>query len=103
MELEGLCVANTYDYQAVFNAARKVEQVANKVKGYQTGNLRRIGSDSDKLKGETAKALDEVTGALSDEAGRIYSGFSKCADMLYQYAKQLKEADEKSKQLISKI
>ena len=91
-----------HDTAAIRRLARRVDSTASTLSGYGRNAAARIESLNSDLLGETSNAIGTATDRLNSEIQSIRNGLARCADMLYQYARELDIADARSRDLISR-
>lgn len=85
---------NTREIRA---AARKLDQIASQLQTLKSSNISRISSGARAMKGDTERAIQTQLDSVSSEILYVKQTIANCASSLYEFARLLDIADEKSK------
>ncbi len=89
-----------YDTAAIRSLANRLSNTASNLSSTGRNAAARIGNANDNLLGDTARAIDNSVDRLSEEIQSIRNGLSRCAEVLYRYARDLDEADAAASRMI---
>lgn len=88
-------MALTYDTDKIRRAARQVKNVSARLEDESLSGLKRAGNETEALKGEAARALEESLEQLRREVRDIDNELAELGRKLMQFAARIEEADEK--------
>ena len=88
---------NTREIRA---AARKLDQIANQLQTLKSSDISRISSGARAMKGDTESAIQTQLDSMANEIMYVKKMVSNSAYALYEFARLLDIADEKTKSLI---
>lgn len=77
-------------------AANKVKSIATSTSSLTSGELRKMISIAEGMKGETAEALQEELQALRTDVQQLSNVLNTVQSRLMRYYQLMKEADEKA-------
>lgn len=90
-----------YNTREIRAAARKLDNIADKLQRVKTSEITRISSNAKPLRGDAANALQDQLESLSSEVMALKKSLDACAIDLYNFARRLDIADAKAKESIN--
>lgn len=89
-------MAQVFDTDKVREAARKVRRLSERLDGEVTDNVKRAGSYTEAISGETAEAIEERLNRLRKEMIRSCDALQGISARLRAYANAIEAADDRA-------
>lgn len=91
-----------YDTSAIRAAAKKLDSLAFCLDDVRKSKITGVQNTIAELKGETVNALEEAIDELVAEINAIRKGYANGAEVLYDLARRIDEADQEARAEITK-
>lgn len=93
-------MALIYDTDKIRTAARQVRKLSERLEVESLSGLKRAGDETEELKGEAARALEERIEQLRREVRNIDNELEELGQRLFRFAAKLEAADDRMASLM---